>query len=62
MIKRLGVHPYSGSDISDTWLNERGYRMIIKHEKCIAIYRMVDDVVYIYHIANTRTEYTKLFY
>ncbi|WP_349820344.1 type II toxin-antitoxin system RelE/ParE family toxin [Catenibacterium sp. RTP21428st1_D7_RTP21428_210409] len=62
VIERLGDHPHSGSDTPDAWLNERGYRMIIIHEKCIAIYRMVDDVVYIYHIADTRSEYTKLFY
>lgn len=34
--------------------------IIIK--KHVALYRQIDDIVYIYHIADTRTEYTKLFY
>lgn len=53
--------PDSGSLTPDKWLNEQGYRMIIA-KKHIAIYRAIEDVVYIYHIADTQTEYTKLFY
>lgn len=60
-IERLENYPDSGSLTPDEWLNERGYRMVIC-EKHVAIYRMVDMVIYIYHIADTRTEYTKLFY
>lgn len=30
-------------------------------EKHVAIYKKIEDVVYIYHIADTQTEYTKLF-
>lgn len=60
-IERLESYPDSGSLTSDKWLNERGYRMIIC-EKQVAIYRKIDKTVYIYHIADTQTEYTKLFY
>ena len=56
-IERLESYPDSGSLTPDKWLNERGYRMIIC-EKQVAIYRKID----IYHIADTQTEYTKLFY
>lgn len=31
-------------------------------EKYVAIYKKIADAVYVYHIANTQTEYTKLFY
>lgn len=60
-IERLEQFPDSGSLTPDKWLNEMGYRMIIC-EKHVAIYKMIADVVYVYHIADTQTEYTKLFY
>ena len=60
-IERLAVYPDSGSLTPDRWLNERGYRMVIcgRH---VSIYRRIGEVIYIYHIADTKTEYTKLFY
>lgn len=61
VIERLEEHPDSGSLTPDNWLNDQGYRMVIC-EKHVAIYKKVDDVVFIYHIADTQTEYTKLFY
>ena len=59
-IERLGDLPDSGSRTPDDWLNEQGYRMMISG-KHVSIYRVIKDIVYIYHIADTRTEYTKLF-
>lgn len=61
VIKRLEDFPDSGSLTLDKWLNDQGYHMVIA-KKHIAIYRLIEDVVYIYHIADTQTEYTKLFY
>lgn len=60
-IERLEMYPNSGSLTPDTWLNQQGYRMVICH-KHVAIYKQVGEVVYVYHIADTQTEYTKLFY
>lgn len=60
-IERLENFPDSGSMTPDTWLNEQGYRMVIS-KKHVAIYRKIKDTIYIYHIADTQTEYTKLFY
>lgn len=60
-IERLEQFPDSGSLTPDSWLNEQGYRMVIS-KKHIVIYRMIDEIVYVYHIADMRTEYTKLFY
>ncbi len=60
-IERLECFPDSGSLTPDVWLNEMGYRMVIC-EKHVVIYRIIDEIVYVYHIADTRTEYTKLFY
>lgn len=59
-IERLATFPELGTFTPDEWLNEQGYRMIIC-EKYVAIYKNIDNVIYIYHIANTQTEYTKLF-
>lgn len=61
VIERLEDFPHSGSMTPDTWLNEQGYRMVIS-KKHVAIYRQIKDTIYIYHIADTQTEYTKLFY
>lgn len=61
VIERLADFPDSGSLTPDKWLNDQGYRMVIC-KKHVAIYRLIDDTVYIYHIADTQTEYTKLFY
>lgn len=61
VIERLEDFADSGSMTPDAWLNEQGYRMVIC-KKHVAIYRQVNDSIYIYHIADTQTEYTKLFY
>ncbi len=59
-IERLEQFPDSGSPTPDKWLNARGYRMVICHRH-VSIYRIIRETVYIYHIADTQTEYTKLF-
>ena len=60
-MERLESFPDSGSLTPDEWLNQKGYRMIIC-KKHVVIYRWIKDKVYIYHIADTQTEYTKLFF
>ena len=60
-IERLENFPDSGSMTPDTWLNEQGYRMIIS-KKHVAIYRHIEETIYIYHVADAQTEYIKLFY
>ena len=59
-IERLESFPDSGSLTPDRWLNEQGYRMVIS-KRYVSIYRLIEKTVYIYHIADTQTEYTKLF-
>lgn len=60
-IKRLERFPDSGSLTPDEWLNQQGYRIIIC-ERHVAIYKQVRQIVYVHHIADTQTEYAKLFY
>ncbi|MBE5063941.1 type II toxin-antitoxin system RelE/ParE family toxin [Lachnospiraceae bacterium DSM 108991] len=61
VIERLEEFPDSGSMTPDEWLNQQGYRMVIC-KKHIVIFKQVNSVIYVYHIADTQTEYTKLFY
>lgn len=60
-LERLKDYTDSGSMTPDIWLNNMGYRMIISG-KYIAIHRRIADAIFVYHIANTQTEYTRLFY
>lgn len=60
-IERLEKFLKSGSLTPDPWLKEQGYRMVIC-KKQVAIYRQIEELIYIYHIADTQTDYTKLFY
>lgn len=60
-IERLEKFPDSGSLTPDEWLNQRGYKMVIC-EKHVAVYKQIGAVIYIYHIADMQTEYTKVFY
>jgi len=60
-IERLEDFPDSGSLTPDKWLNEREYRIVIC-KKHVVIYKTIETSVYVYHIADTQTEYTKLFY
>lgn len=59
-IERLQDFPDSGSYTPDIWLNERGYKMVIC-KKHVAIYRRIQECIYVYHIADIQTDYTKLF-
>lgn len=60
-MERLEQFHDSGSATLDDWLNEQGYRMVIC-KKHIVIYRVIHEIVYVYHIADTQTDYTKIFY
>lgn len=61
VIERLEKFPESGSLTPDDWLNQQGYGMVIC-KKHVAIYKLIGMVIYIYHIVDTQTNYTKLFF
>ena len=60
-IERLEDFPDSGSPTPDKWLNEMGYRMVIC-KKHVVNHKKIGEEIYVYHIADTQTDYTKLFY
>ena len=59
-IEKLETFPDIGNDTPDPWLNKRGYRMLIC-EKHVAIFKMIETSIFIYHIFDTRQDYPKLF-
>ena len=60
-IERLETFPDSGSLTPDEWLNKQGYRMII-WQRFVSIYRQIGENIFVYHIADTQTDDTKLFF
>lgn len=60
-LERLEQFPDSGSMTPDPWLNKMGFRMIISNKRNVSIFRRVGESIFVYIIADTRTEYTKVF-
>ena len=59
-IERLSLFPLSGPAVRDPELRELGYRFTVA-EKYVAIYRLIDDTVFIYHVFDGRADYPRLF-
>ena len=59
-ISRLENFPESGTMTPDDWLNQRGYRMVIA-DKHAAIYRFINEAIYVYHIFDMRQNYPEIF-
>jgi toxin ParE1/3/4 len=60
-LERLQSFPDSGSLTPDPWLNSLGYRMVISDRRNVSIYKRIGDTIYVYLIADTKTEYTRTF-
>ena len=60
-LERLEQFPDSGSMTPDPWLNNMGFRMVISDKRNVSIFRKVGETIFVYIIADTRTEYTKVF-
>ena len=60
-LERLERFPDSGSMTPDPWLNNMGFRMVISDKRNVSIFRKVGESIFVYIIADTRTEYTKVF-
>ncbi|GHT71916.1 hypothetical protein FACS1894110_25770 [Spirochaetia bacterium] len=56
----LCTSPELGFKARDTELREKGYRMlVVAHYICI--YRRIQNTIYVYHIADGRSDYPRLF-
>ncbi len=58
-VESLKMFPYGYPLLRDEELREQGYRMaVVKHY--LVIYRIFDNTVYVYHVADGRTDYPQL--
>lgn len=60
-IDRLRTYPLIGQTHPDPILAASGFRKLVLTKTYVAIYKIVDDVIYIYAIVNGRTDYPRLF-
>jgi plasmid stabilization system protein ParE len=59
-LKRLSAFPLSGSYPPDDDMKKNGFRMAVAGSY-ISVYRVVDKVVYVYHIFHGSRDYVGLF-
>jgi len=59
-LSRLEDFPLSCPYAPDAELRDAYYRMLLCGQY-VCIYRLIGEVVYVYHIANGATQYSKLF-
>lgn len=59
-LSRLEQFPLSGHTPWDKELRDGGYRYVIAG-KYICVYRLIEDCVYVYHIAHGASNYPRLF-
>ena len=60
-LERLEQFPDSGSMTPDPWLNQMGFRMLISGRRNVSIFRKIESTIFVYMIADTRTEYSRIF-
>ena len=60
-LERLEQFPDSGAMTPDPWLNNMGFRIVISDKRNVSVFRKVGESIFVYIIADTRTEYTKVF-
>lgn len=60
-LKNLEDNPYMGSEPKYPFLAEQGFRVLVCG-KYLCFYKVGTDVVEVYHIADGRRDYPKLFF
>ncbi|MBR6924831.1 type II toxin-antitoxin system RelE/ParE family toxin [Ruminococcus sp. HUN007] len=58
-IEKLAYHPYLGKECDELILIPNHYRRLISG-MYLCIYRIIGNTIYIYHIVDGRTNYTRL--
>lgn len=59
-INRLADFPLLGQTHPDPVLAAHGYRKLVLTKTYVAIYKLIDDNVYIYRVVNGKTDYPQL--
>lgn len=60
IISRLENFPLLGQIHPDPLLAAQGYRKLVLNQTYVAIYKIIDNTVYIYRIVNGKTDYPRL--
>lgn len=58
-IDRLADYPLLGQTHPDPILAENGFRKLVLTKTYVAVYKVIDDTVYIYRIVNGRMDYPR---
>lgn len=58
-IDTLSCFPFAYPTVPDEELAKAGYRMLI-YKKYLTIYRVIENTVYVYHIADERSNYPQI--
>lgn len=59
-INRLTQFPLMGQTHPDNVLAESGYRKLVITSTYVCVYKVIDEIIYIYRIVNGKTDYPKL--
>ena len=59
-IRRLESFPLLGQIHPDPLLAAQGYRKLVLNQIYVAVYKIVDNTVYVYRIVNGKTDYPRL--
>ena len=59
-LEKLKSFPFSGVQIQDAELKDLGYRFVISGEY-ICVYRLIGDIIFVYHIVHGSRDYPRLF-
>lgn len=59
-MEHLRGHPHLGVSLEERDLSRQGYRKLVCGNY-LCFYRLIGDTIFVYHIADGRTEYKRLF-
>lgn len=59
-IARLEDFPLMGQTHPDSLLAAMGFRKLVLTDTYVAIYKVVEDTIFIYRVVNARSDYAKL--
>jgi len=58
-IETVAVSPDGYPHVPDAELSRQGYRMTL-YKKYVCVYRVIDETVFVYHVADGRSDYGQL--
>lgn len=59
-IERLADYPLMGQTHPDPLLAAQGFRKLVLTDTYVAIYKVINDTVYLYRVVNGKTNYPRL--